>query len=338
VQDQLKVSEGWVRCGQCNEVFNALESLFDLERDTPPEWSPPSRMADDMPSRLGSPVDLELPVDARAAQAHEQDHDEPHAQPHDLEHDAGHARASDEPVFEESDHFDVPMMAHHHEAATSPAERIDERDRLEFPDARFDPESESPAGHSLVPVHDTTLEPLAEPDAASAAPEFVRHARRRELWNGRGMRIGLSLASLLLVGAFALQAAHHFRDTVAARWPETQDALSAWCGAVGCTVSAPKHIDDIAVESTSLTRAEGADAFRLAVTLRNHGALALALPSIDLTLTDAGGQLVARKMLAPKEWRVAGSTLAAGAELPMQLLLAADGGRVSGYTVEVFYP
>lgn len=30
VQDQLRVSEGWVRCGQCQEVFNALETLFDL--------------------------------------------------------------------------------------------------------------------------------------------------------------------------------------------------------------------------------------------------------------------------------------------------------------------
>ncbi|MFD2452858.1 zinc-ribbon domain-containing protein [Ideonella paludis] len=30
VQDQLKISEGWVRCGHCQEVFNALHSLFDL--------------------------------------------------------------------------------------------------------------------------------------------------------------------------------------------------------------------------------------------------------------------------------------------------------------------
>ena len=37
VQDQLKVSEGWVRCGRCHEVFNALEGLFDLERDPPPQ-------------------------------------------------------------------------------------------------------------------------------------------------------------------------------------------------------------------------------------------------------------------------------------------------------------
>lgn len=32
VQDQLKISEGWVRCGHCQEVFNALEGLFDLAR------------------------------------------------------------------------------------------------------------------------------------------------------------------------------------------------------------------------------------------------------------------------------------------------------------------
>jgi predicted Zn finger-like uncharacterized protein len=33
VQDQLKVSEGWVRCGQCHEVFHGIEQLFDLDSD-----------------------------------------------------------------------------------------------------------------------------------------------------------------------------------------------------------------------------------------------------------------------------------------------------------------
>src|SRR5664279_4666769 len=77
VQDQLKVSEGWVRCGHCNEVFNALETLFDLERDTPPEWSPPNMKADDMPSRLGSPVDLELPATGFGGMRPEKEHRQP---------------------------------------------------------------------------------------------------------------------------------------------------------------------------------------------------------------------------------------------------------------------
>src|SRR5215211_2184433 len=38
VEDQLKVSEGWVRCGRCQQVFNALQGLFDLEKDAPPPW------------------------------------------------------------------------------------------------------------------------------------------------------------------------------------------------------------------------------------------------------------------------------------------------------------
>ena len=37
VRDQLKVSDGWVRCGRCSEVFNAAERLFELEGDTPQE-------------------------------------------------------------------------------------------------------------------------------------------------------------------------------------------------------------------------------------------------------------------------------------------------------------
>jgi predicted Zn finger-like uncharacterized protein len=41
VQDQLKVSEGWVRCGRCHEVFNALPTLFDLEKDPPPPRQQP---------------------------------------------------------------------------------------------------------------------------------------------------------------------------------------------------------------------------------------------------------------------------------------------------------
>lgn len=42
VQDQLRVSDGWVRCGRCAEVFDAREQLFDLDREAPPPWPAPS--------------------------------------------------------------------------------------------------------------------------------------------------------------------------------------------------------------------------------------------------------------------------------------------------------
>ncbi|MEJ5897980.1 zinc-ribbon and DUF3426 domain-containing protein [Aquabacterium sp. G14] len=42
VEDQLKVSEGWVRCGRCHEVFNALPTLFDMDSEAPPPRRTPA--------------------------------------------------------------------------------------------------------------------------------------------------------------------------------------------------------------------------------------------------------------------------------------------------------
>ncbi len=53
VQDQLKVSEGWVRCGRCDAVFNALEGLFDLGRDAPADWE--EEATDPIVARLAPP-------------------------------------------------------------------------------------------------------------------------------------------------------------------------------------------------------------------------------------------------------------------------------------------
>lgn len=35
VEDQLRVSEGWVRCGRCTNVFNAIDDLIDVDHGTP---------------------------------------------------------------------------------------------------------------------------------------------------------------------------------------------------------------------------------------------------------------------------------------------------------------
>lgn len=40
VQDQLRVSQGWVRCGRCSEAFNALESMVEVPTVLTPEVAP----------------------------------------------------------------------------------------------------------------------------------------------------------------------------------------------------------------------------------------------------------------------------------------------------------
>src|ERR1700761_5202947 len=71
VQDQLKVSEGWVRCGQCHEVFHGIEALFDLDSDPAiaarraaarqPAAPPPTRVFAEQRANAPIPVPVATP-------------------------------------------------------------------------------------------------------------------------------------------------------------------------------------------------------------------------------------------------------------------------------------
>ena len=311
VQDQLKVSEGWVRCGRCDEVFNALEGLFDLGRDAPAEGFAESRLPIHGLDALAG-----VPIEGYGAEV------------------------PDDPSL--IDKIDAQLLgSHRREDGSTPATRISERDRLEFPDARFDPE---------LLVDDDAMDPdpgfMAEagegdepaPSAQLPAPEFVRRAQRRARWESRWMRGALGATMIALLAILGLQVGHQFRDLLAARWPAAKPALAAWCGLVVCTIGVPRRIEDVFVESSSLTRASAPDSYRLSVALRNRGSMTVAIPSVELSLTDSAGQLMARRVLGPRDFRAASASLSSGGETALQLVLTMGSARVTGYTVEVFYP
>lgn len=309
VQDQLKVSEGWVRCGRCQAVFNALEGLFDLE-------SAPA---------VGAPVALtDEPIAVAASRPG------PTLEP---QHEQADSRIETRP----GDRVDAePGLG------TTPASRVAQRDRLAFADAQFNHAMLAEAGVEVAepPV---AIEPpaapeilLAEPDAD--APEFLRLAERQAKRDRPRNRVALWLLGVLLMLALALQAALHFRDLLAALLPPLRPALEALCEVAACMIEPPRRIDDVVIESSALTSTADGDAVRLAVVLRNRGPLALAMPSIELTLTDAGGQMLARRALSPADFAVKSALLPAASETALQLVLSLGERRASGYTVEPFYP
>jgi predicted Zn finger-like uncharacterized protein len=331
VQDQLKVSEGWVRCGRCNAVFNALEGLFDLGRDAPADWQ--EEPVDPLVARLAPPPaewsSLPAPPDD-AAEA-----DDPA-----VSHGGG-----DTPGGDLGELLADPVDAHlfgprkRSEAKPKPAGQLGARDRVEFSDARFD--SDLFLDNTSIP--DTELATLAVTDSdalaleSSVRPDFVRRADRHARWRSTPVRAALGVACVLAALVLAMQAANHHRDILAARWPSLRPLLAAWCRAAECRIEAPRRIDEVLVENTALTRAPAQDAFVLSVTLRSRSELALALPSIDLTLTDANGRLVARRALAPSDFGAA-DVIAPHAETPLQVMLSTGTAAVVGYTVEIFYP
>jgi len=150
------------------------------------------------------------------------------------------------------------------------------------------------------------------------------------------------LVALLAVCGLVAQVLFEYRDLAAARWPLLRPVLVAFCDVTGCRVEAARSIDGLAVESSGLLRIERSDRYRLSVTLRNRAGIDLALPALDLSLTDGQGKLVARRVLALADIGATQSTLAAGREISLQATLrAAPGGAgeaVAGYTIELFYP
>src|SRR5882672_1713577 len=284
VQDQLKVSEGWVRCGRCDEVFNALQGLFDLEREQPPPWKPGD--ADKAPKR-----------DSGFAKTAA-----------DLDEEDRIASRFFRPEQEDVDH--------------TPAEAVDERFRVDFADAEFNTAllNEEEGGHRQ-PVNGGDSD---RSKAARKSPTFIRHAEREARWRTPLARIMLSFFGLVFLIALSLQLGHHFRDHISAQWPQLRPALAAWCAFASCRIEAPRRIEDVTVESSALTPvAAGTDTFKLAVTLRNRGALPVSLPSVDLILTDTAGQLVARRALNPSDFRAPSTVLQPGTEAPLQILLTA---------------
>ena len=282
VQDQLKVSEGWVRCGRCDAVFNALEGLFDLERA-------------------------------------ELQGQEPAPEPH-----ASRGLTFDQAAQPDDSSASAPATAH----------------RLGVVDGPLPQEADSGDAQGAVATGES--QPWSQPQASlvaasSPTPEFLRQASPDSRHSFARSQLAIWAVGTMLLLVLTVLAAHHFRDSISAHLASARPAMVAWCKSVGCAVSTLRRISDVAVENSALTRVGGRDAFTLAVVLHNRGRMAVALPSLELSLTDPNGQLLARRVLDPGDFR-GPPVIVAGAETALQITLASDRLRTVGYAVEIFYP
>ncbi len=304
VQDQLKVSEGWVRCGRCSEVFNALEGLFDLERENAPAWTP---------SQRGALEVLSGSVEDRAAAAA-------------IGSETRDVRSAPD---EDDSALETRLL--------DPAE-----------DERVDGQAEeSVAADDTLVAGSTLAEDTTDADPVDergdpgrdAAPDFLRQAEWNDRWHTSRARTGLSAAAALLCLALGTQWLYTQRDTLSAAHPTLAPALAQMCAVLGCRIEALRRIESLAVESSGLTQLDDPARVRLQVALRNRDSLSLMTPSLDLSLTDSRGELVARRVLDPRDFGPATpARMAPGAELNLQAVLDTGERRISGYSVEIFYP
>jgi hypothetical protein len=170
---------------------------------------------------------------------------------------------------------------------------------------------------------------------------FVRKARRQAFWRRPGVRAAMLVAALVLALLLVLQVAVQDRDRLAAAEPRLRPWLVAVCDQLDCTVSAPRRIDAIAIENSSFNQLRP-DTYRLQVTLKNQAATEVAMPALELSLTDVQERIVVRRVLVPAEFGATSSVLASASEWSSSLALAVTdstlSGNIAGYRLLAFYP
>ena len=181
----------------------------------------------------------------------------------------------------------------------------------------------------------------AQNDVVAPVQEIPHSLLMREPAGRRGFP-WLSLAGALLAGAaLAVQAAWFYRDRIAVSFPESKPYLEAACAELGCRIMPPVDPQAISIESSDLQADQGNRAVLiLTAILRNRAPFSQALPMLELSLTDAQDQAVARRVLKPAEYapEAQASTIGAGNELQMRVFVDAGSLKANGYRLYAFYP
>ncbi|HEX7890121.1 MAG TPA: DUF3426 domain-containing protein [Ramlibacter sp.] len=309
VPDQLKISEGWVRCGHCAEVFDATAHLSDESiLEMPP---------------LAEPIRQAKPPAAPPAEAPRPPPEPPPAKDHPSDNSSLFGAESQ--MLEPSP-LDTPFVFR-------PSDLVRESRDSTMPedlpsDMSMDIDSEMPPGEE----REITPEDL--PNVS-----FVRKARRRSIARRPGVRIGLAVLSVLLAALLVLQLAWQDRDRLALAQPALRPWLEHMCNALECRLGPPRQIESIVIESSGFNRLRN-DVYRLSFTLRNTAPVQVAAPAIELTVTDGNDQAIARRVITPQEIGASADTIASGSDWSGSLGLAVSpsNARVAGYRLLAFYP
>jgi predicted Zn finger-like uncharacterized protein len=331
VPDQLRISEGWVRCGHCAEIFDASAHLQTAAGASASDPMPDSAA---MPLAQGVPQPEPQPETLSQDEAGESSAPQPAPEPA--------PESSLETSFESSLHSQMDDSG----AASEPdSEQLDAEAKALVEDPLDRPfelrrQDLSPEADSMLDEAPPSA-PASETDSELEDLTFVRQARRQARWQRPLVRGLLALALVALGLLLVAQVAVHDRDRLTAAEPALRPWLAGLCAALDCRVGPPRQIDQIAIDSSAFNKLR-ADLFRLQVTLKNQGPLEVAMPALELTLTDSQDQPVIRRVLLPAELGARRAALAAATEWSGAVAFSVEdnslGSRIAGYRLLAFYP
>jgi predicted Zn finger-like uncharacterized protein len=362
VPDQLRVSEGWVRCGQCAEIFDATQHMVTSPEAPAPAPAPapsvaPQPIHETRPQAAApapAPVPAQVPPPSSqpsfirpAADSQFPATDAPGIPTARTPEPAPPAPQPD-PVADEPDWADAPLTDpetvfldrdSEAEPSTQPLTQAQDTARIDLPLSEPAPAAEPPVKAVVRP----STSPPRPPPAEDVPPvSFLRQAADApSFWSRPVMRWTLLLVLLALLVLLVFQIVLKERNRIAALEPATRPVLQALCGMAGCSLSPLRQIESIVIDSSTFSRIRGDD-YRLGFALRNTAPIAIAMPAIELSLTDPQDQAVIRRVIQPAEFAAGTLSLAKSSvwtgSLSMSVRPSANTDRIAGYRLLAFYP
>ena len=341
VPDQLRVSDGWVRCGQCNEVFDAnahfqsapsqpLTTLAPPQPQQTPLEHPAELVSPPEPIQVPAPLEIVVPVVPIVPEVPES---------------FIAASAIEEKVIaivqtaEPEPFLEVSQRALHidqHEVAAPLPTLREQRDNLGLGDG---PVRNSKANTAAKPTRSMEeVKPTAE---VQPQHSFMRNEGSPGVWSRPWVRGGVGLVCVVLVGLLFLQVAIHERDHIVATEPYARRFLEPLCELANCGIAPLRHIEAIVIDSSSFSKVQP-DIYRLSFVLKNSARTAVATPAVELTLTDLQDQAIVRRVLTTADFNKLAVVMEPGTELSASVPLSVKHGggqkKVSGYRLVSFYP
>lgn len=351
---QLSLSDGWVRCGKCTEVFDANQHLQQAQAAAAAAVDPLNHTPN---ASNRPPADSVAPASATSAMALSA------SAQRSLE---DHAQTTADDVQTFGAEFDsAPSVPEQHAESASATEPqidttgIDPSYLDELFEASKSAHSQWPtppaANEALMAQGSTEQEPPVQEDALHPAAsldheaplqssidphdlQFVRHANKRMFWRKKSTRTILGLLALVFFMALTAQMAIWQRHALAAINPTSKAWMQALCIPVGCTIVARADIDALSIDSSSFQIISPRN-YTLSWTLFNSSHLWTQTPSLEVVLLDKAENVVIQQVFSPQELGQAPEIAPQTREPTTQgLQIASDQPEITGYRLRIFYP